>query len=129
MSAKIFPCSNIHYAFLEDVDSIVNNTVTLLPGVEWKKINTPNAQISESESIGKAGRTVLQRLRFPAILDNVTLNSIRRRKLIMRVNLSSGREFVFGSLDLPVRPQAFNASEGENQLSFERRTFDFEIYS
>ncbi len=129
MSAKVFPCSNIHYSFLEDVDSIVNNAVTLKPGVEWQKISTPNAQISESESIDKAGRSVLQRLRFPALMDNVTLNSIRRRRLIMRVNLSSGREFVFGSLDLPVRPQSFNASEGENQLSFERLTFDFEIYS
>lgn len=129
MSAKVFPCSNIRYVFVEDVESITGDTVTLKSGKEWRRVNSPGAEISESEDIDKAGRSVLQRLQFPAIIDNATLNTIRRRKLIMRVNLSSGREFLFGTLDLPVRPKAFNASQGENKLDFERRTFDFEIYS
>lgn len=129
MSAKIFPCSKVQYVFLDDVDSIDAGTVNLKPGIYWQSFYAPNAVISESERNTDAGRLVTQRLTHATIAQNSVINKVRRQKMIFMVTLSSGRQFVWGSLDLPVRSKNTSASEGETQLTFERQCFDFEIYS
>jgi len=127
-NSKVLTCSNVDYAFIEDVESISTSAVVLKPGVLWKRLYSPNAALSETSGFESSGLTVNQRLSLTALISSADRSSLANGKLIMRLALSTGETIFWGTHELPVRYDSGNVAEGESRFLFGRKTTAFEFF-
>lgn len=126
MATKKLVCDKVEFANLNMISSIDDQVVTFNAGYDWIDIKTRRAEISETLVDSEAGQSVNQSLSFAMAVDSSNLNLIKKPS-VYRITLNDGTQFVWGSLDQPVRIVGLRDSLESGSTEVVRKAQDFEF--
>jgi hypothetical protein len=127
MSVKTFVCKNLQYVPKSEIDTIEGTTITLLPDFAMRDLPAREVMMEEKLEQGAPGHSVKQTMTIVCDEAYATLNEIKHRDLVFKLNLSTGGPIVFGSLQYPVQFDDMKKEFGAQKIIFNRLCEDLEF--
>jgi hypothetical protein len=127
MSVKTYICKSLEYAPKSEIDTIEGTTITLLSGFTMRSLPARETLMEETLDKGAPGPSVKQTMTIVCDESYTTLNEIKHRDLVFKLNLSTGGPIIFGSLQYPVRFDDMKKEFGAQKIIFIRLCEDLEF--
>ncbi len=126
MALKKLVCDQVKFAPLNTIDSIDAGVVTFKAGFDWILLKSKRADLSEILIQSESGDSVNQILTFAMAIDADDMNLIKKPSVYYIV-LNNGTEFVWGSLDNPVRTSKLSDAITSGSIEVIRHVQNFEF--
>lgn len=126
MGLKILVCDQVKFANINAIESIIDNVVTFYGDNDWISLSTKRAELTESLKRTNSGSYIGQIMTFASRADSDTLNLIKKPSVYL-ITLQDGAQFVWGSLDLPVRCSLLNDVIGASSGELNRKALYYEF--
>lgn len=126
MAVKSYLCSKVEYININKIVATSQNSITIKDGYEMGILNTKKATFSESLSVS-VNDYVTQSLSLSGI-SNQNNNQFKAKRFVFRITFTSGKQLIWGDLELPVRITSNNNNTNEMSLKFTRVGKTFVVF-